>query len=488
VNRDLLVEAELEFNRQSQPSQGGMSLLGNTLPSAKDWDPRRNLNNMPWSLPVVFENTQGSLRVQQQLSQGWKAQVHYGFQRLKTDDRLAYAYGCSAEGNYDRFCSNGNFDRYDYRSEGEHRDSDALDLSLQGQLQAAGLEHSLTLGVLGTQYKGRFHQQAYNLSGQGNVYTDVITPADPSLTNPTTKRSERTAELYVRDASRIDAHGQAFLGLRHTRLTRDAIGTDGSNPTHYSQSLNSPWAGLSYALSPQLMAYASWGQGMESDVAPNKADYSNQGQALPAAKSRQTEFGVKSGSSTVDWSLAWFNIERPQWNNIGACTGAGGVNGLPPTCTRQLDGQAHHQGIEAQADLKWNGGGLQASAMKLRARIEGSATASLNGSTPTNVPETSLKLQARQNLLPGLQGQMGLVYEGPRAVLPDNSISIGGWTRLDAGLRYEHNVGRQLFTWRLGVDNLADRRAWRESPYQYGHAYLYPIAPRTARISFETLL
>ena len=28
-------------------------------------------------------------------------------QRLKSDDRIAFPFGCSAEGNYDRFCSDG---------------------------------------------------------------------------------------------------------------------------------------------------------------------------------------------------------------------------------------------------------------------------------------------------------------------------------------------------------------------------------------------
>ena len=35
------------------------------------------------------------------------------------------------------------------------------------------------------------------------------------------------------------------------------------------------------------MIYASWGQGIESEVAPNRTRYSNAGRALPALKSRQ---------------------------------------------------------------------------------------------------------------------------------------------------------------------------------------------------------
>lgn len=165
---------------------------------------------------------------------------------------------------------------------------------------------------------------------------------------------------------------------------------------------------------------------------------------------------------------------------------------MSAAAVRIADGEARHRGIEAQADLKWRGGGLLASAMRLHARRQGSLDASLNGRKPDNVPETTLKLQARQDLgllgLPGLQLQAGLVFEGARAVLPDNSISIPSWTRLDLGARYEQSLGKQLLIWRVGVDNVADRRAWKESPYQYGHAYLYPLAPRTWRASLEVSL
>jgi iron complex outermembrane receptor protein len=35
------------------------------------------------------------------------------------------------------------------------------------------------------------------------------------------------------------------------------------------------------------------------------------------------------------------------------------------------------------------------------------------------------------------------------------------------------------------VDNASDRRAWQESPYQFSHVYLYPMAPRTWRLSLQ---
>jgi iron complex outermembrane recepter protein len=99
----------------------------------------------------------------------------------------------------------------------------------------------------------------------------------------------------------------------------------------------------------------------------------------------------------------------------------------------------------------------------------------------------SLKLQAAYNVpaVPGLALVGFLTHEGERMVLPDNSVATPGWTRVDIAARYTQRVGTQQWVWRLGVDNLADRRAWQEAPYQFGHAYLYPLAPRTVRASLN---
>lgn len=483
VSPDTLVEAEVELNRQSQPSQDGFSLLGSTLPDARRIDPNLNLNNQPWTQPVVFDNTHGSLRVQQKLSGGWSAQAHVGIQRLRTDDRNAFGFGCTAEGNYTSYCSDGTFDLYDYRSLNEHRDTTALDVSASGPLQLAGLHHDLTVGGLTSQFKGRFQRLAYNLiiGKPGNIDGSAVVPPAPDLTGENTNRTERSNELYLRDRVALGADTAAWLGLRHTRLHRDSVQTDGSQPTAYSQGLTTPWIAISHSIAADWLAYASWGQGVESEVTPNRPFYANKGQALPALKSRQTEIGLKTGTQRVEGSLTLFDIRRPLWNDFGSCDG-------PGTCERRADGYARHRGVEASADLKWSGGGLFASAQRLHARREGSTAAGLNGLVPPNTPQTTLKAQLRQDLLPGLQALLGLQYEGRRYGTPDNSIPVPAWTVADAGLRYIQGVGNQTWIWRAAVDNLANRRAWRESPWQFEHSYLYPLAPRTLRASLEVRL
>jgi iron complex outermembrane receptor protein len=192
--------------------------------------------------------------------------------------------------------------------------------------------------------------------------------------------------------------------------------------------------------------------------------------------------GVKHGSDAVEAALTVFDIQRGKSVDAGLCGAAG-------TCTLVLDGTTRHRGVEAQGAVAVADWRFGFSAMLLSAQREGSAMAAVNGQRPVNVPARSLRLNTDYNV-PGTQGLVlhaGLVAEGERVVVPDDtSARIPGWSRLDLGARWRHVRGGNTLLWRLGVDNAADRRAWKEAPYQFGHIYLYPLAPRTWRASLQT--
>lgn len=475
ITPDSLLEAEFEHSRKSQPSVPGYSLLGEVLPSARDVDPRLNLNNQPWSQPVVFQADTASLRWTQRLDADWKLIAHAAAQRLKTDDRLAYAYGCSAEGHYDRYCSDGTFDLYDYRSENERRNTDALDLSANGRFETAGLAHELRAGVLFSRLSARFQDQAYNLSPvSGTVDGRTQTEAAPLADIPNTNRSERSTEWSLRDRITITPRLQAWLGLRHTRLERSSVNTQGGERVEpVSQSFTTPWLGLSYEIAPKQAVYASWGEGIESYVVPQRPAYDNRGQFLPAQRSRQAEVGLKSEQQRWTWSGALFSIHQPYVRDAAPFYGP--------------DGRSNRLGLQGRVGWREGAWSVQASAQLLQARIRGSSADELNGKRPANVPQQAFKLGAAYELpaVAGLTLLGNLAYEGRRAVLPDNSVFIPGWTRVDAGAEYRQKAGEATLTWSAGISNLFDRRAWRESPFQYGHAYLYPLAPRTWRLALQ---
>lgn len=485
-NRWSLLEVEGEWSRRSQPTQQAFSLLGNRVPAVPD--PRLNLNNQPWSLPTVFEGQTGSVRFSHDLRGDWRAVLHTGRQRLRTDDRLAFAYGLYDPVTFDcapcdRFSSDGRFSVWDYRSENERRFTQSTQLELVGSARWAGMRHRLRLGVLQSRQTVDLQPQAYNLVGVGRIDGSVTLPADGTPYDPNTNRREHTRELFVQDAISLGGGWQAWMGLRHTRLDRQSVRTNGSRPTDVQDALTTPWLALSHTQPDGTVWFLSRGEGAESQVVPNRpSQYTNAGQALPVLKSVQWEAGVRGQWGLLGaWNATVFQISRPT-SNLDACASLG----ISP-CTGTTDGEVRHQGLELGASASlgaWTGSlqGTWLDAERRGSRMQ----AELNGRAPTNVPQHVVRGQLQWKLpqqlgLAGAQLQALWTLEGDRYALPDNSLRISGWQRTDVALSVPLAAGKAR--WMVGVDNVADARYWREAPFQFGHAYLYPGAVRTIRTS-----
>nr|MBP7647905.1 TonB-dependent receptor [Comamonas sp.] len=260
-----LIEAEVEQSRASQPSVPGFSMLGNVLPDAKSVDPRINLNNQPWTLPVVFAGHVGTLRLTQELKNDWKWQTTYGFQRLKTQDRTAFPFGCYGEGSASTYCSNGLFDMYDYRSENELREVQSLDSHVDGQLMVGGFKHTGSIGLMRSLQSLSTQTAAYNGVGSGSVSGNtVIAAGDPTPSWAMPTRQERTTELYVRDAIQWNPDWASWLGLRHTQLNRHGVLTNGTQATSLQQNFTTPWLSTGYQFMPEQQVYVSWGEGVQA--------------------------------------------------------------------------------------------------------------------------------------------------------------------------------------------------------------------------------
>lgn len=484
MSKDSILEAEFEYSKRSQPSVPGLSLTGNTLPAP---NAKLNINNQAWSQPVVLEGVTGTVKFEQAINSNWRWSAQAGTQRLKSQDRVAFPYGCADGDNYyaNTYCPNGNFDLYDFRSDNENRSTTSAKLEVKGEIDTQFVKINPTLGILVNRVKDRFDMQAYNYSGVGNLNNFVALPADATLTGENTNRDERSTELYVNQSHQWTESFSTWAGLRYTRLSRQSVRTDGSRATDYTQNLSTGFVAASYQINPAHMAYASFGQGVESEVAPGRSRYTNAGEALPALTSKQFEIGVKGELEQWRWTAAWFDITRPMFGDLGSCR-------KTATCTRQVDGTAQHSGVEltlstpaASATQPWH---VDGGVTVINAKRQGSTIdASQNGLRPTNVPDWILRLNAAYKItaVPGLALNGHLSHEGKRAVLPDNSINIPAWTRLDLGASYITKIGNSKTTWSFGVENVLNKSYFKESPYQFSHVYLFPGAPRTARLSVQ---
>ena len=486
-----LLELEFEHSLQSQPSVPAFSTFGGVVPDPHTIDPHINLNDQPWSLPVVLQGNTMSLRFTQAIAPDWSLKVQALQQRLVSNDHLAFAFGANeACDPCNSFASDGSFALYDFRSDGERRQTRDLDVSVDGKFTTGPLRHAATAGVLETVFTGRFNDEAYNFVGIGTSDGLTMIPDsedNPTPTTPNTNRTERSTEFYLRDSIELGDDWAVWAGLRHVRLHRQTAETATGDPdaaTDYRQSFTTPWVALSRQLTARDMVYLSWGEGTESSVTPNNPFYKDAGQPQPTTLSRQWETGFKHASGVDQWGVTIYDVTQPQYTDALADPTQ------DPSLTNQYqhvrDGSKHSRGIEGEAQTRVGGLTLRASATAQRVRNEGSSDASL-GRIPTNVPNSSVKLLGDYAIaqLPGLSVLANMAYEGKREVFPDDSAQIPGWTRFDLGARYTQALGTTTLVWRAGVDNLFDRRAWREAPYQYDHAYLFPLAPRTFHASVE---
>ncbi len=481
-----VIDFEFEQSHREQIGINGYSLLGGVLPAPVD--PRINLTRQPWSQPGVFDALTGSVRVRQELDAGWRWTTQYGAQRLKTDDRLTYGFGYNCYGAdqiCNQFTSDGKFEIDDYRSEKERRIVDALLTQLSGDVLVGSIKHGLTFDISRQRQLDRFPpMQAWNPAGYGNVsgWSNSTAAPDPQFAN--TNRSEYSTEISVKDRIEMTAQTTLWAGLRHVDFNKSSsqnAPTADTNPSNMRGGINLPWIGVSTKLDHVLL-YASHGHGIEQNVTPNSSGlYANAGEILGVGRSRQSEFGIRNIAEqhAIRWNASIFQIERPLTHDEVIS---------PGYFQRYLDGKQTHHGIELGANWTERQWKLGTTAQWMHAEIaDVTQNPSLVGSTPLNVPKFVLRsmVEYRYASVPGLRTGLRLSHEGERQVTENGSVQLPAWTTLDASAHYDTKFNSLATSWTLGIDNLADKRYWRESPKQFGHYYLYPGAPRTLRATVQ---
>ena len=483
------VSADFEYHRKSQPSVPGLGLLdsnndgvGDTLPTRIN--PRLNLNNQTWSLPYQATSTTAQMALNHRFSADWTARVAASTQNTKINDRIAFPDGCGNATNYvyPGLCANGDVDVYDFRSEGEKRTVSSWDAHLDGKLNTMGIKHSLRIGASGRSIRDALPPlQAYNFVGTTNIYAPIALPADATPRDLNTNSRERAIEGYASVTSDLTASLQSFAGLRVSRLNRSSERSNGSRAVAYDQTVTTPWAGLAWSPLSSTMVYASWGQGAEMEVVPNRSSrFVNYGQSLPALKSQQTEIGVKwQANSRLLMTGALFSIDKPFADDVAT------ASGIPLRVAGAKE--ARHRGLELAATGRITDAlSIQTSMTALDAKFSKAVDPTLVGQRVTNVPrvKTSIFADYKVAALQGLALNALATYESGKTVTANGSVTLPNAWQLDVGARYDQAIAGKLTTWRLNIENISNRIYWREAPTQYwGGIYLFPSTPRTVRAS-----
>ncbi|OON62189.1 TonB-dependent siderophore receptor [Massilia sp. KIM] len=478
ISPDALLQLDLDHQHKSQITAPGYQLIRNeALPTGVS--AKTLLNNQPWTRPVDTDSSNLGLRFEYRFNPDWNASVSANKHWFKRDDYTAFPYGCSNEGEgfYPGYCSNGDYDLYDYQSTGERKTPFGIQAMVQGRLNTGAVRHALTAGLAYAERHDSFGEYVYDYVGYSNIYNNLVVPpvSADRVTGPVMeRRSNEERSVFVQDVMTLSPQFALHAGVRYVKLEREELAELDQPWVRGKDSFALPNVALVYKPAQDWSVYASLSHGLQyGGVAPMET--SNQNTALSPSRSRQSELGVKGlVNSQLMVSAAVFDMRQ-------------GLEYTNAANTFVRAGEQRHRGIElsaqgkATADLSYS-----LSLMALDAEQNGTGDPSTDGKRVTNVPElrSTALVEYAVPAVSGLKLDAVWQYSGDKAFDPANRAVVPSYHLFGFGGSYALALGGMRTTIRARVDNAFDKFHWRDVTQSLG-GYLLPGAPRTFRVSAQ---
>lgn len=397
-----------------------------------------------------------------QFAPDWKLALAYrtsefGRELMNGTDVLA-----NAQGNYTVLAQN-------FSGSFQSRHAQAM---VTGKLATGPVRHELALGVSrsesdeaaswmnGGRYESAFLGPA-NLSNPvdfANPFTSPVSADEAKVEFDLVRRRE----VFASDTLHLGADWDLIVGLRHGRLQVKDAGYNKSKTTPTLAAVFRPVQGLSL--------YGSYVEALEQgETAPMTA--ANRGEVFEPLVSKQYEVGAKAEGDGWGASAALFQLKK-------------GLSYTTPANVFTQDGEARYQGLELSGNMRVNPQWLfTASAMWLDATNQKTNGGTLDGKRIRGVARQQASFYGEYRVagMP-LTFTAGARYFGKRPVDAVGQWHAGSVALLDAGARYETQLGGKGVTLRFNVDNLTDKAYWA---MRAGRGTLMQGAPRTAKLSAQ---
>jgi iron complex outermembrane receptor protein len=478
ISPDALLQLDADYQHKSQLTAPGYQLIRNeVLPTGVSASTL--LNNQPWARPVDTVSSNLGARFEYRLNADWHATISANAHSFKRDDFTAFPYGCTNEGAgfYPGYCSNGDYDVYDYQSEGESKRPRGAQAMLQGRVATGALLHQLTLGVSTTSRLDKFGDYVYEGVGTSNIYHNVVVPPAGSefhTKNVIERLRETERAMFVQDIVTLTPAFTLHAGVRQEQIKRRQFVPDMNGAVNSNDDFTLPSVALLYHAGQNWTLYGSYSQGLElGGIAPFKTR--NEYASLSPSRSRQAEVGVKGAvGADVTLSAALFQIRK-------------GLEYIDQNNAYVRNGAATNRGLEiaaqgrASRDLV-----LNLSMMALNTQQCGTGVAELDGKRVTDVPAFKSTAWAEYALpaAPALKLNASWQYAGKKAFDAANTVFVPGYHLFDLGASYATQVGTTHAIIRAGVNNVFNKFVWRDVTPALG-GYLIPGAPRTFHVSAQ---
>jgi iron complex outermembrane receptor protein len=391
----------------------------------------------------------GSARLKHDFNSDWHLVVGALNQDASRDINTAVDNLTTNSGKYTSSLANGFAPRFVMTSDAGY---------LDGNFITWGMAHDLTIGTAG--YKAQSYSvitpatPASVLLGSANINSPVIFPF-PKAGLPNTGLNFDSSTAYQQGINVGDT--VRFTDAWATRLavSQDWFHTDNFNakavalPKYADHGL-SPTASLMYKPQSNMTVYATFASSLQAgDLAPGGTV--NAGQSLAPYRSKEYEVGYKASLAKIDFTAAVFRIQRP-FANINLADNAFEITGLQVNKGLELSAIG-----EVVSGLTVYGG-----VTLLDAKLEDTPLATTNDKIYVGAPKVkgNTLFEYHFPTAQGLVASFDWQFSGPRAADDTNSFFVAGYNLFDIGARYTSTVLSKSVTWRLAVDNLADKHYW----------------------------
>lgn len=480
---------DIEAQHQSQRSVPGYQLLdGQEVPTNVDQD--RLLGYQSWSKPVVNNSVNASLKYQYAFNDQWNASLSASQSRVVIDDNSAFPWGCyndiceySGLGN--TFDKHGNYDIYDFRSPDDTRITNQFAAGLNGQFNTANIQHQVAFELQNT----RKNLKRYDPSNQlieneiGNIYTDSSDFKMPpeKLGNPFKALESDQTAFTISDRVQFNDQWSTLLGGKLIHLDEQAYKPDGQQSRDTDLNKFLPQLALMYSPTAKTNLYASYAKGLsDGGEAPwytNNVMYGTGPQILSPRNSEQYEIGVKQQIRNFLLTAAIFDLKQDnQYSKVNA----------EGTFDFVSQGEQHNQGIElgltgALTDTLDVSSGITYT----KSRLVDIDNDSYKGHQTQNVPKVRATAQLSYKVpsVEGLRLLSGMQYSSSKYANKEGTAKVGGYSVFNIGAAYKTNFAGHDTIFRFNIDNLFNKKYWRDVGAFMGDDYLFLGNPRTAQFS-----
>ncbi|OPY06597.1 MAG: Ferrichrome receptor FcuA precursor [Syntrophus sp. PtaB.Bin001] len=332
-------------------------------------------------------------------------------------------------------------------------DMDSGSLYLNGRLKTGPLAHELSLGTNGYYRKGRSPKESMSKITIGTASTDdPISYDEPDwwLDRNTYKSSiNKQGNVILGDTITFNKNWSTMLSGSYSWLRVRNYNSSGDETSSYNDDGFSSMAGLMYKPRENVTTYIMYADSLQQgDTAPSTADNANE--TLAPYRSKQWETGLKIAFDKVNFSGAYFRMERPfaytDTNNVF-----------------KVQGNQVNYGLELAASGEiFDRVTIYAGFTFLDPQLEDTGKATTSNKQVVGVPkqQANLLVEYRMPFLTGLTPYLNLHYTGKQAANDTNTTWVSSSRTIDIGARYTTKIMGVGTTWRLAVNNLTDEKYW----------------------------